>query len=154
MRSIAVALVLAGLLAVPAAAEYPDKPVRLIVPQAAGSATDTVARILGLELGKELGQQIVIDNRPGGALTIGLDLTTKAEPDGYTICMGPIGALAITRHMVAKLPNAIERDLQPVALATRGHLLLAVCPTLPFKSVAELIAFAKENPGKLLNASS
>ena len=68
-----------------AAAQYPDKPIRLIVPQAAGSATDTVARILGAELGKELAQQIVIDNRPGGALTIGLDLTAKAEPDGYTI---------------------------------------------------------------------
>src|SRR5256714_15232335 len=122
-----------------AAADYPDKPVRLIVPQAAGSATDTVARILGAELGKELGQQIVVDNRPGGALTIGLDLTAKAEADGYTICMGPIGALPITRHMVAKLPYDIERDLQPVAVVTRGHLLLAVSPTLPFKSVPELI---------------
>jgi tripartite-type tricarboxylate transporter receptor subunit TctC len=137
-----------------ALAQYPDHPIRMIVPQAAGSATDTVARILGAELGKELGQQIVVDNRPGGALTIGLDLTAKAEPDGYTICMGPIGALAITRHMVAKLPYDIERDLQPVALATRGHLLLAVSPTVPFKSVAELIAYAKDNPGKLLNASS
>ncbi len=137
-----------------AAAQYPDRPIRLIVPQAAGSATDTVARILGAELAKELGQQIVVDNRPGGALTIGLDLTAKADPDGYTICMGPIGALAITRHMVAKLPYDIERDLQPVAVVTRGHLLLAVSPTVPFKSVPELIAYAKDNPGKLLNASS
>src|SRR6516225_6411679 len=112
-----------------AAAQYPDKPIRLIVPQAAGSATDTVARILGAELGKELGQQIVIDNRPGGALTI-------------------------TRHMVAKLPYDIERDFQPIALATRGHLLLAVSPTLPFKSVQEVIDYAKGHPGKLLNASS
>ncbi len=147
-------LLLACAFATGAAAQYPDKPVRLIVPQAAGSATDTVARILGAELGKELGQQIVIDNRPGGALTIGLDLTAKAEPDGYTICMGPIGALAITRHMVAKLPYDIERDFQPIALATRGHLLLAVSPTLPFKSVQEVIDYAKDNPGKLLNASS
>src|SRR5215813_7434310 len=137
-----------------AAAEYPDKSIRLIVPQAAGSATDTVARILGAELGKELAQQIVVDNRPGGALTIGLDLTAKAEPDGYTVCMGPIGALAITRHMVAKLPYDIERDFQPIALVTRGHLLLAVAPTLSVKSVPELIAHAKANPGKLLNASS
>src|SRR5262245_48990730 len=73
--------------------------------------------------------------------------------DGY-ICMGPIGALAITRHMVAKLPYDIERDFQPIALATRGHLLLAVSPTLPFKSVQEIIDYAKSNPGKLLNASS
>jgi len=113
-----------------------------------------VARILGAELGKELGQQIVIDNRPGGALTLGLDLTAKSDADGYTICMGPIGALAINRHMVAKLPYDIERDLQPIALVTRGHLLLAVSPTLPFKSVQEIIDYAKQNPGKLLNASS
>jgi tripartite-type tricarboxylate transporter receptor subunit TctC len=145
---------LACVFATGAAAQYPDKPIRLIVPQAAGSATDTVARILGAELGKELGQQIVIDNRPGGALTLGLDLTAKADPDGYTICMGPIGALAINRHMVAKLPYDIERDLQPIALVTRGHLLLAVSPTLSFKSVQEIIDYAKQNPGKLLNASS
>src|SRR5215510_2053072 len=137
-----------------AAAEYPDKPIRLIVPQAAGSATDTVARILGAELGKEIGQQAVIDNRPGGALTLGLDVTAKSDPDGYTICMGPIGALAITRHMVTKLPYDIERDFQPIALVARGHMLLAVSPDAPFKTVPELIAYAKANPGKLSNASS
>ena len=147
-------LLLVCVFATGAAAQYPDKPIKLIVPQAAGSATDTVARILGAELGKELGQQIVIDNRPGGALTLGLDLTAKSDADGYTICMGPIGALAINRHMVAKLPYDIERDLQPIALVTRGHLLLAVSPTLPFKSVQEIIDYAKQNPGKLLNASS
>jgi tripartite-type tricarboxylate transporter receptor subunit TctC len=147
-------LVIACAFATSAAAQYPDRPIRFIVPQAAGSATDTVARILAAELGKELGQQVVVDDRPGGALTIGLDLTAKSAPDGYTICMGPIGALAITRHMVAKLPYDIERDFQPIALATRGHLLLAVSPTTPFKSVRELIDYAKAHPGKLFNASS
>jgi len=136
------------------AADYPDHPIRLIVPQAAGSATDTVARILGAELAKEIGQQVIIDDRPGGALTIGLDLVAKSPPDGYTLGMGPIGALAITRHMVAKLPYNIERDFQPIALLTRGHLLLAVTPSLPVTSVTELIAYAKANPGKLTNASS
>jgi tripartite-type tricarboxylate transporter receptor subunit TctC len=155
MRSLRlIPLLLACVFATGAAAQYPDKPIKLIVPQAAGSATDTVARILGAELAKEVGQQIIIDNRPGGALTLGVDLTAKADPDGYTICMGPIGALAINRHMVAKLPYDIERDLQPIALVTRGHLLLAVSPTLPFQSVQEIIDYAKQNPGKLLNASS
>src|SRR5262249_33745558 len=89
MRALRVILLLfACAFATGAAAQYPDKPIRLIVPQAAGSATDTVARILGAELGKELGQQIVVDNRPGGALTIGLDLTGTAEPDGYTLGHG------------------------------------------------------------------
>ena len=137
-----------------AAGQYPDHPVRLIVPQAAGSATDNVARLLAAEMARPLGQPVVVENRPGGALTIGIDATAKAAPDGYTIGMGPIGALAITRHMVGKLPYDIERDLQPVALVSRGHLLLAVSPSLPVHSVPELIAYAKKNPGKLMNASS
>lgn len=153
MRALRTALVLA-LFATPAAADYPDKPIRFVVPQAAGSATDTVARIVGAELAKEIGQQVVVDNRPGGALTLGLDITAKSDPDGYTICMGPIGALAITRHMVTKLPYNIERDFQPIALVTRGHLLLAVSPTLALTSVGDIIAEAKRHPGKLLNASS
>ena len=137
-----------------AAAEYPDRPIRLIVPQAAGSATDNAARLIGAVLSQELGQQIIVENRPGGALTIGLDLVAKSPPDGYTIGMGPIGALAITRHMVAKLPYDIERDFQPIAQITRGQMLLAVSPKLPVNSVKELIDYAKKNPGKLSNASS
>ena len=137
-----------------AAALYPDHPVRCIVPQAAGSATDAVARLLAPELAQRLGQPVVVENRPGGALTIGIDAVAKSAPDGYTVGMGPIGALAITRHMVAKLPYDIERDLQPIALVTRGHLLLAVSPSLPVHSVPELIALAKQAPGRLLNASS
>jgi tripartite-type tricarboxylate transporter receptor subunit TctC len=138
-----------------AAAEYPDRPIRLIVPQAPGSATDVLARLLASELGPALGgAPIVVDNRPGGALTLGLDLTAKSPPDGYTLCMGPIGALAITRHMVAKLPYDIERDFQPIALVSRGHLLLATAPMLPVRTVQELIDYARQNPGKLTNASS
>ena len=137
-----------------ARAEYPDKQIRLVVPQAAGSATDTVARILAAELGPQLGQTVIVEDRPGGALTIGLDIVAKSAPDGYTLGMGPIGALAITRHMVAKLPYNIERDFQPIALVTRGHLLLAVSPKSDFHSVKDLVAYAKANPGKLTNASS
>jgi tripartite-type tricarboxylate transporter receptor subunit TctC len=146
--------VMATAFATGAAAEYPDRPIRFIVPQAPGSATDTVARILAPEMAKQLGQQVLVDNRPGGALTIGIDLVAKSAPDGYTIGMGPIGAMAITRHMVAKLPYDIERDLQPIALVTRGHLLLAASPSLPVASVQELIDYAKKHPGKLSNASS
>lgn len=144
----------AGGFAAGAAAQYPDRPIRFIVPQAPGSATDTVARILAPEMAKRLGQPVVVDNRPGGALTIGIDLVAKSAPDGYTIGMGPIGAMAITRHMVAKLPYDIDRDLQPIALVTRGHLLLAVSPSLSVVSVRELIDYAKKHPGELSNASS
>jgi tripartite-type tricarboxylate transporter receptor subunit TctC len=137
-----------------AAAEYPDRPIRMIVPQAAGSATDTLTRVLASALSDELHQQVVVDDRPGGALTLGLDLTAKSPPDGYTLCMGPIGALAITRHLVVPLPYDIQRDFQPIALVARGQLLLAVSPATPFQSVPEVIAYARQNPGKLLNASS
>jgi tripartite-type tricarboxylate transporter receptor subunit TctC len=137
-----------------AQSHYPDKPIRLIVPQAPGSATDTVARILAAELGLQLGQQVIVENKPGGALTIGIDFVAKSAPDGYTLGIGPIGALAITRHMVAKLPYDIERDLTPIALIARGHLLLAASPKSNYGSVKDLIADAKANPGKLSNASS
>src|SRR3954465_10834122 len=125
-----------------------------MVPQAAGRATDNIARLIAPEMAKFLGQSVVVDNRPGGALTIGIDAVAKAAPDGYTIGQGPVGALAITRHMVAKLPYDIERDLQPVALVTTGYMLLAVSPKTDFHSVKYLIEFAKKNPGKLSNASS
>jgi tripartite-type tricarboxylate transporter receptor subunit TctC len=154
MRRLGLLTSLFVMFATAAFAEYPDHPIRMIVPQAAGSATDTAARILANELQRELGQTIIVDDRPGGALTLGLDLVAKSAPDGYTIGMGPIGGLAITRHMVAKMPFDIERDLQPICLLTRGHLLLAVSPKLPVNSVQELIDYAKKNPGKLTNASS
>ena len=149
--------VLAAVLALPASAafaQYPDHPIRLVVPQAIGSATDNFARLLSPELGRQLGQPVVVDNRPGGALTVGIDAVAKAAPDGYTIGLGPVGALAITRHMVGKLPYDIERDLQPVALVGYSYMLLAVSPKLPITSVVELIEYAKKNPGKLFNASS
>jgi len=124
------------------------------VPQAAGSATDNIARLVAPGMSKDLGQPVVVDNRPGGALTIGIDAVAKSPPDGYTIGMGPVGALAITRHMVEKLPYDIERDLQPVALITTGYMLLAASPKAPFANVGELIAYAKKHPGELSNASS
>ena len=138
----------------PAQSQYPDKPIKLIVPQAPGSATDTVARILGNALGPELGQTVVIENKPGAAFTIGLDLVAKAAPDGYTLGIGPIGALAISPNMIARTPYNIERDFQPIALIARGHLLLAVSSKSDFRSVKDIIDEAKKNPGKLTNASS
>ena len=148
------ALTLIALLPHHAGAQYPERPLRMIVPQAPGSATDTIARMLAVELGPLLGQPIVVENRPGGALTIGMDLLSKATPDGYTIGMGPIGALAISPNLVAKLPYDVEKDFQPIALVSIGHLLLAASPKLAVTSVAELITHARANPGKLTNASS
>jgi tripartite-type tricarboxylate transporter receptor subunit TctC len=154
MRRFAVAVLMFVCAAASAHAEYPERPIRLIVPQAAGSATDNAARLLAAVLGPELGQAVLVEDRPGGALTIGLDLVAKAAPDGYTLGMGPIGALAITRHMVKQLPYVIERDFQPITVVARGQMLLAISPQLPVNSVKELIDYAKAHPGKLTNASS
>jgi len=141
-------------LGAPAQAQYPERAVKLVVPQAAGSATDNGARILAQELSQDLGQSVIIENRPGSAFVIGNDAVAKAPPDGYTLLFGSIGPFAIAPHMVAKLPYDIERDFQPIAQVTTGHLLLAVAPSLPIHSVAELIAYAKKHPGRLSNASS
>ena len=153
-----VACLLASLWALPAAAfaEYPDRPIRLIVPQAAGSATDTVARILAAELGPALGgATVIVEDKPGGALTLRHgSMSPSRRPMATRSAIGPIGAMAITRHMVAKLPYVIEKDFQPIALIVHGHLMLAVSPKSDIKSVKELIEKAKANPGKLTNASS
>jgi hypothetical protein len=83
---------------------YPERPIRLIVPQAPGSSSDTLARVVAIELTKQIGQQVVVDNRPGGALIIGMELTARAAPDGYTIGYAPIGALVISPNLVRKVP--------------------------------------------------
>jgi tripartite-type tricarboxylate transporter receptor subunit TctC len=133
---------------------YPSRPIRMIVPQAPGSASDNVARIIAAELGPRLGQQIVVDNRPGGALLLGLDITSKSTPDGYTLGYAMIGALAISPNMQSKPPLNVLTELQPIAQTTTGQMLLATGPGSPFKSVKDVIAYAKQNPDKLNYASS
>jgi tripartite-type tricarboxylate transporter receptor subunit TctC len=136
------------------AQSYPARPIRLIVPQAPGSATDNIARIVATALGQQIGQQIVVDNRPGGGFAIGMGLTAQATPDGYTVGYAPIGALAISPNMFRKPPYNVLKDFQPVALIATNQMLLAASPKHPFKTIREVIDFAKQNPGKLLNASS
>ena len=147
--------VIAGLLAsTVAAAGYPERPIRFIVPQAPGSASDTVARLVAAELVRQLKQQVVIDNRPGGALMIGMELVARSVPDGYTIGYAPIGALAIGPNIVQGLSFSVLKDLQPIAQTTTGSMLLAASPATPFKTVRDVIDYAKQYPDKLSNASS
>ncbi len=135
-------------------AQYPDKPIRFIVAQAAGSASDNIARMLLPEFSKALGQTLIVENRPGGAFIIGMDAVAKAAPDGYTIGLGVIGSLAIAPNMVAKIPYDVLRDFQAIGLIATNPVMLGVSPTSPFKSIPELITYARANPGKLMNASS
>lgn len=143
------------LTALPAAqSAYPERPVRMIVPQAVGASTDNVARIVATELARELGQQVVVDNRPGAALQLGMELTAKSSPDGYTIGYAPIGALAIGPNLLSRPPIDPLRALAPVGQTITGHMMLLAGPKTPFRTVREVIDYAKQNPGKLFNASS
>ena len=140
---------------VPASAQdYPSRPIRLIVPQASGSASDTVARIIAADLTARLKQQVIVDNRPGGALQLGLEIAAKSPPDGYTIAYGMIGALAISPNMLQKPPIDVQKDLAPISQTTTGQMMLAVGTATPFKSVRDVITYARQNPSKLNYASS
>jgi tripartite-type tricarboxylate transporter receptor subunit TctC len=153
IRAALAALLLA---AVPfaSAGEFPGRPIRLVVPQAPGSSSDTVARIVAAELTRQMGQQIVVDNRPGGALLIGMELVARAVPDGYTIGYAPIGALVISPNLVPKVPFDVRKDFQPIAQVATNQMLLAAAPASGLRSVREVIDFARAHPGKLANASS
>ena len=136
-----------------ASAAYPDRPIRYIVPSAAGGGADALARILAGELTKQLGQQVVVDNRAGASGAIGMDMLVRANSDGYTIGYGNTPLLAINKSLLPNWQYETGRDLQPVARLTNSQNLLAVTPSLPVKSVRELIDYAKSNPDKLSYAS-
>ena len=136
-----------------ASAAYPERPIRLIISSAAGGSPDVVTRILAAELVRQMGQQIIIDNRPGGAQTIGTELVVRANPDGYTIGYANVVTLAINKSLLPKQPYDPDRELVLVGQFLSTYNLLCVTNALPVKSVKELIAHAKQNPGKLLNAS-
>jgi tripartite-type tricarboxylate transporter receptor subunit TctC len=148
--------IVAGLaLAGPAKAQdYPSKPIRLVVPFAAGGATDVLARLVGERLTASLGQQVVVDNRPGAGGNIGSDLVARAEPDGYTILMGAVGTHAINPSLYPKMPYDPVKDFAPVTLVASVPNVLVVNPEVPANSVQELIDLAKANPGELNFASS
>jgi tripartite-type tricarboxylate transporter receptor subunit TctC len=130
---------------------YPNRPIRMLVGFAPGGGTDTTARALTPELTKRLGQQIIVDNRPGAAGNIATEIITKAPADGYTILMGTIAALAINPTLYGNLPFNPLKDLLPVTQAVDSTNILVVHPTVPAKSVKELIALAKT---KSLNGGS
>jgi tripartite-type tricarboxylate transporter receptor subunit TctC len=145
---------LLGVAATAAVAAYPERPIRLVISSAAGGSPDVVTRILAAELVRQMGQQIIIDNRPGGAQTIGTEMVVHAQPDGYTVGYANVVTLAINKALLPKQPYDPDRDLVLVGQFLSTYNLLAVTPSLPVKSVKELIDYAKQNPGKLLNGSS
>lgn len=144
----------AALPAQPASAQsYPTRTVRIIVPYAAGGNTDITARAVGGKLADTFGQQVIIDNRPGGATNIGSELAAKAPPDGYTLFMGG-ASNAINMTLYAKPPYDTARDFAPIVLCVKGANVLSIHPSLPAKTLKDLIALAKARPGQLNFASS
>jgi tripartite-type tricarboxylate transporter receptor subunit TctC len=152
IRALLVALLL-GL--VPAAyAAYPEKPIRFVLPSAAGGSVDVLMRILAQQLSVQMGVPLVVENKPGASFVLGTMDIVRAPPDGYTIGYGNIVSLAVNRTLLSKLPYDVEKDLTLVSNCVQVFNMLAVNNDLPVRSVAELIAYAKKNPGKLTNGSS
>jgi tripartite-type tricarboxylate transporter receptor subunit TctC len=151
-KLLALMLSLAALSA--SAQPYPQRPVRMVVPYSAGGPVDSVARIAGSRLSDMLGQQVVIDNRPGGGGNIAVEIVVRANPDGYTLLMGANGTNAINPSLYAKLPFDPAKDLVPVSLVATSALALVVPASLPVASVSALIALAKAKPGAINYASS
>ncbi len=136
-----------------ALAQYPDKPVRFIVPFAPGGATDLLARTIGEKLAGATGQAFVVENKPGAATQIAAQYVAQAPADGYTLLMATSTTLAINKSLYSKLPYDPEKDFAPISLVVQHPFVLVVDPKLPAKTVQELIALAKSQPGKLSYAS-
>src|SRR6266480_2393449 len=131
---------------------YPNRPVRLIVPFAAGGLNDVVARLIGPYLERSFGQPFIVENRPAASGIVGTDATAKATPDGHTLLM-VASSFTVVPATHSKLPYDPERDLAPIAMVAKNSLLFLVNPKVPANSLAQFVAFAKANPGKLNYAS-
>jgi len=136
------------------AADYPTKPIRIVVPFPPGGTTDILARAVAQKLSETWNQQVIVDNRPGAGGNIGADLVAKAAPDGYTLVMGTVGTHAINPNLYRKMPYDHVKDFAPIILVAGVPNVLVVNPSLPVHTVRELIDYAKANPGKLNFASS
>jgi len=152
-RRLFFALALAALAATAIAAEYPSKPIKLIVPFPAGGGTDFFARVIGNKLAEALKWVVVVDNKPGAGGNIGVDAAAKSPPDGYTVVMGQTSNLAINPTLYRKLPYDPLKDLIPVVLVADAPLALVVAAQSPYKTLADVVAAAKAKPGDLAFAS-
>jgi tripartite-type tricarboxylate transporter receptor subunit TctC len=158
--SCSVSIIIAGLTAAsamaqpkPAAADYPNRVVRIILPQPAGGGTDVVARTVAAKLNEAWGQQVIVDNRPGANGIIGAEAVVKSKPDGYTYLYGFTSMLTINPSVYKALPYDTLRDLVPVTQTVTNQMALVVNPYLPVRSVKELVALARSRPGELLYGS-
>ena len=132
---------------------YPTKPIRIVAPSTPGDAPDVIARLVADKLSVALGQQVVVDNKPGAGGVVGSESVAKSPPDGYTLIMGNAGSHGINAAVYSKLPYDIQRDFAPVSQVAIAPNVMVINPSVPANSVAEFIAYAKSQPGKLSYAS-
>src|SRR3954454_10954480 len=151
MRAFAAVLLLWSAAAV---GQYPTKPIHLIVPFPPGGGNDTVARAIAQQISPELGQPVVIDNRPGAGGSVGAELAAKAPADGYTLFLAGVGSHAVNPNLHRKLPYDAIKDFTPITLIASAPSVLVVNPSVPARTVAEFTAYARANPGKLNYASN
>jgi tripartite-type tricarboxylate transporter receptor subunit TctC len=147
------ALLLLSLAALTAAAQYPSRPIRLLVPNPPGGATDTLARLLSPKLGEALGQPVIVDNRPGSNGNLASELAAKSAPDGHTLLLCADAQIVIGPHLYAKMPLDTLKDLAPVATLVNTQMMLVVSPALPAKTLQEFVALARKADPPLPYAS-
>jgi len=153
MKRLLVLALAAGFASLTSAQPYPTKPIKLVAPSTPGDAPDVIARLVADKLSTALGQQVVVENRPGAGGVVGSDYVAKAVPDGYTLIMGNAGSHGINAAVYSKLPYDIQRDFAPVSQVAVAPNVMVINPSVPASTVAEFIAYAKANPGKLSYAS-
>src|SRR5712691_6403824 len=146
---IAVAMAAAFCAAAASAQPYPSKPIRLVVPFAPGGSSTIVARAFSAEMSKGLGQQFVVENKPGAGGNIAMEEVAKAEPDGYTLIIGHVGTLAMNPYMFANLPYDANKDFRPVSLFAKVPTIFVVHESVPVRDLREFVALARKEPGKL-----
>lgn len=149
------AILAAAAMSLPALAQnFPTKPLHWVVPFAPGGPTDAFSRVVAQKLAEVIGQPVVIENMPGAGASLGMDKVSKSAPDGYTIGLATTGTHAINPHLYKKLPHDTTKDFTPLTLGVRYANVLVVNPAVPVNSVAELVAYAKANPGKVTFGSA
>jgi tripartite-type tricarboxylate transporter receptor subunit TctC len=154
LRVLALAAFALGFAAAALAQPWPSRPIRVIVPFPPGDAADIMARLIGPKMVERMGQQLIVENRPGASGQIGLELLKNAAADGYSIGVGQGGNLVVAPHTYRKLPYDPLKDFVPVALLATNYLAVVANPNVPFKTAAEMIAWAKANPGMLTLATN
>ena len=153
-RLLVLALVIAAGIGAAGAQPYPSKPVRIIAPFPPGNTTDIMSRLIAPKMSERLGQQVIVENRPGASGMLGLDYVAKSPPDGYTIACVQGGNMVVLPHTSKSIPYDPLKDFLPIAVSTTNYLAVVANPNTPFRTIGEMVAYAKANPGKLTVATN